>query len=140
MLLSLSGASGSGKSTALRSLMAADLSQRIACVEFDSIGVPIDADTAWRHSAVEHWVQAAVTAQSSGKHFLLCGQVPSVSCSLPRLRIVSTAYRCSSCTVRLKYAAGGCGTAENLRRASRITSCSANGSIGTRSTRLIRPR
>lgn len=76
MLLSLSGASGSGKSTALRSLMAADLSQRIECVEFDSIGVPVDADTAWRHSAVEHWVQTAVTAQSSGKHFLLCGQVP----------------------------------------------------------------
>ena len=76
MLLSLSGASGAGKSTALEALKAIDLPERVECVEFDSIGVPSGADTAWRHSAVEYWVQRAVAAQASATHLVLCGQIP----------------------------------------------------------------
>ncbi|KRC61812.1 hypothetical protein ASE14_13455 [Agromyces sp. Root81] len=45
-------------------------------MEFDSIGVPDDADTAWRHGAIEHWAQQALAAQADGAHVLLCGQVP----------------------------------------------------------------
>ena len=76
MLLSLSGASGVGKSTILVALERTDLDAPVVCVEFDSIGVPEDADTSWRHGAIEHWVRFAVDAQEEGKHVVLCGQVP----------------------------------------------------------------
>lgn len=76
MLLSLTGASGSGKSTVLEVLDSADRDLPFRCVEFDSIGVPEGADTAWRHGAVEWWIQQALIAQQEGTHLLLCGQVP----------------------------------------------------------------
>lgn len=46
------------------------------CAEFDSIGVPPGADTAWRHGAIEEWLRRAVAAQQVGRHLILCGQVP----------------------------------------------------------------
>lgn len=76
MLFSLTGASGAGKSTALAHLQDVDWGVPVRCVEFDSIGVPGDADTAWRHGAVEHWVRQALAAEADGAHMLLCGQVP----------------------------------------------------------------
>lgn len=76
MLFSLTGASGAGKSTVLSLLETVDWGAPVRCVEFDSIGVPDGADTAWRHGAVEHWVQQALIAQADGAHVLLCGQVP----------------------------------------------------------------
>ena len=76
MLLSLSGASGVGKSTVLASLVHRDLAASVVRVEFDSIGVPKGADTSWRHGAIEHWVRFAVEMQEEGRHVLLCGQVP----------------------------------------------------------------
>jgi energy-coupling factor transporter ATP-binding protein EcfA2 len=76
MLLSLTGASGVGKSTTLDALTAAFRDEPVTCVEFDSIGVPADADTAWRHGMVEHWVRRAVCEQAAGRHLVLCGQVP----------------------------------------------------------------
>lgn len=75
MLLSLSGASGVGKSTALAELARAGLGPDVTCVEFDSIGVPADADTAWRHGATERWVRFAIEEQDAGRHVLLAGQV-----------------------------------------------------------------
>lgn len=75
-LLSLTGASGTGKSTALAALSVVDWGRPVVCVEFDSIGVPDDADTAWRHGAIEQWVRFAVEAQREGRDVLLCGQVP----------------------------------------------------------------
>lgn len=76
MLLSLTGASGAGKSTLLAMLAEIDWGHPLACVEFDSIGVPEGADTSWRHGAIEHWVQRALAEQEAGGHLLLCGQVP----------------------------------------------------------------
>ncbi|WP_223624886.1 AAA family ATPase [Microbacterium sp. EST19A] len=76
MLFSLTGASGVGKSTVLAHLDGVTWPEPVRCVEFDSIGVPDGADTAWRHGAVEHWVQQALQAQAAGEHMLLCGQVP----------------------------------------------------------------
>lgn len=76
MLLSVSGASGTGKSTALRLLSRMEFGQPVACVEFDSIGVPDGANTSWRHAAVEHWVRFTIAAQERGEHVMLCGQVP----------------------------------------------------------------
>lgn len=76
MLLLLTGASGAGKSTSLDALTAVDWRKAVECVEFDSVGVPADADTAWRHSTVERWVRRAVEVQRAGRHLLLCGQVP----------------------------------------------------------------
>lgn len=76
MLFSLTGASGAGKSTVLAHLEGVDWGVPVRCVEFDSIGVPADADTTWRHRAIEHWVQQALAAQAEGAHMLLCGQVP----------------------------------------------------------------
>nr|WP_314844488.1 hypothetical protein [uncultured Microbacterium sp.] len=76
MLFSLTGASGAGKSTVLAHLAGTDWGASVRLVEFDSIGVPADADTAWRHGAIETWVQRALDAQDAGEHMLLCGQVP----------------------------------------------------------------
>ena len=76
MLLSVTGASGAGKSTALAVLTDAFEWQPVVCAEFDSIGVPPDPDTAWRHAAIEHWVRRAHEEEQAGRHLLLCGQVP----------------------------------------------------------------
>lgn len=75
MLLSVTGASGTGKSTALAALGGIDLGAPVTCVEFDSMGVPDEADTAWRHGATEHWVGRALEAQARGEHVVLFGQV-----------------------------------------------------------------
>jgi hypothetical protein len=77
MLLSVTGASGAGKSTALDALTAAFRDEPVTCVEFDSMGVPENADTAWRHGMVERWVRRAIAEQAAGgRHLVLCGQVP----------------------------------------------------------------
>lgn len=83
MLLSVTGASGAGKSTALLALTRAFAREPLICVEFDSVGVPEEivhstgADgTSWRHQTIEHWVQRAVAEQRAGRDLVLCGQVP----------------------------------------------------------------
>jgi hypothetical protein len=72
----VTGASGVGKSTTLAALAGAFAGQSVSCVEFDSVGVPAGADTAWRHRVLEHWVQRALAEQRAGRHLVLCGQVP----------------------------------------------------------------
>lgn len=76
MLLSVTGASGTGKSTALEALRDVEFGVPVTCVEFDSIGVPEGADTAWRHGAIEDWVRFAIEAESRGEHVVLFGQAP----------------------------------------------------------------
>ena len=75
VLLSVTGVSGAGKSASLAALSQALAHEPVSCVEFDSVGVPADADTAWRHGVVEHWVQHALAEQEHGRHLILCGQV-----------------------------------------------------------------
>jgi hypothetical protein len=67
MLLSVTGASGTGKSTALELLREVDFGTPVVRVEFDSIGVPDGADTAWRHDATERWVRFAQEARLIGR-------------------------------------------------------------------------
>lgn len=76
MLLSVTGASGAGKSTTVVALAAAFAGHPVSCVEFDSVGVPPGADVAWRHGVLEQWVQRALVEQRAGRHLVLCGQVP----------------------------------------------------------------
>jgi energy-coupling factor transporter ATP-binding protein EcfA2 len=59
VLLLVTGASGSGKSTILAALTGRFAPERVTCAEFDSAGVPTGADTGWRHGTVERWVQHA---------------------------------------------------------------------------------
>ncbi|WP_203581434.1 AAA family ATPase [Microbacterium hibisci] len=75
MLLLVTGASGAGKSTVLAKLTTVDWRQPVVCAEFDAIGVPEGADTAWRHASVEEWVSHAADLQAQGVHLLLFGQV-----------------------------------------------------------------
>ena len=84
VLLSLTGASGAGKSTTLDAMAYALAALPVRCAEFDSAGVPPEivgstgADgTLWRQDGVEHWVRRAVAEQRTGRHLLLCGQVPA---------------------------------------------------------------
>ena len=68
LLLLVTGASGSGKSAALAALAERFPVETVTCAEFDSIGVPAGADNAWRHGAVERWVQHALVEQFQGRH------------------------------------------------------------------------
>lgn len=74
MLFLLFGSSGAGKTfalTALRGRVAG-----VAIHDFDEIGVPPDADTAWRHRANEVWISRALDYQADGLDLLLAGQTP----------------------------------------------------------------
>jgi hypothetical protein len=71
MFFLIFGSSCAGKTTLLNELRARHGELEIH--DFDEIGVPEDADTAWRHRANEQWVQRAV---ASGTDFVLAGQTP----------------------------------------------------------------
>ena len=74
MLFLLFGSSAAGKTFALAALhgRVPDL----AVHDFDEIGVPPGADTAWRHRAIEQWVCRALDYQARGTDLLLAGQTP----------------------------------------------------------------
>jgi hypothetical protein len=48
----------------------------LAVHDFDEIGVPRWADTAWRHRADERWLRRALGYQADGVDLLLAGQTP----------------------------------------------------------------
>jgi hypothetical protein len=48
----------------------------LAIHDFDEIGVPAGADTAWRYRAEEQWVRRALDCQGQGIDLLLAGQTP----------------------------------------------------------------
>lgn len=73
MLIVVSGASGAGKSAILPHLRAR--LSGMSWHEFDSVGVPPDADTAWRQRTLEHWVRHALAREREGIALGLCGQV-----------------------------------------------------------------
>lgn len=73
MLFFITGASGAGKSSCLPGLRAAF--PDMAWYEFDSGGVPPDADTAWRQRTLEDWMQRAREHAAQGQDCGICGQV-----------------------------------------------------------------
>lgn len=48
----------------------------LAVHDFDEIGVPSDADTAWRQRADESWLRRALDMQAEDRDLLLAGQTP----------------------------------------------------------------
>jgi hypothetical protein len=74
MLFLLFGCSGSGKTAALDGLKRERIPD-LALHDFDEIGVPAEADTAWRQRATEEWVWRTLELQADGGDALLAGQV-----------------------------------------------------------------
>jgi hypothetical protein len=74
MLFLLFGSSAAGKTFALNALR--DRVEDLAIHDFDEIGVPPGADTAWRQQANEQWVRRALEYQAAGIDLLLAGQTP----------------------------------------------------------------
>jgi hypothetical protein len=68
-----------GSSAAGKTFVLSELRGRVpdlAIHDFDEIGVPVGADTAWRHRANERWVCRALEYQTEGADLLLAGQTP----------------------------------------------------------------
>lgn len=74
MLFLLFGSSAAGKTVVVGALH--DSVPDLAVHDFDEIGVPAGADTAWRYRAIEQWVQRALSYQADGSDLLLAGQTP----------------------------------------------------------------
>jgi hypothetical protein len=74
MLFLLFGSSAAGKTVALNALRMR--LPDMAIHDFDEIGVPPGADTAWRHRSNETWVRRALDYQNAGTDFVLAGQTP----------------------------------------------------------------
>jgi hypothetical protein len=74
VLFLLFGSSAAGKTSALDALRGRVAS--LAVHDFDEIGVPSNADTAWRHRADEQWIGRALDYQAEGVDLLLSGQTP----------------------------------------------------------------
>jgi hypothetical protein len=74
MLFLVFGSSAAGKSSALAALRGR--LPDLALHDFDEIGVPAGADTAWRHRANEQWLRRALDYQARGIDLLLAGQTP----------------------------------------------------------------
>jgi hypothetical protein len=79
VLLLITAASGVGKST-VRTLIEADLSPAVECVELVHLAPRASARTrGWRQQTAETAVRRATELQASGSHLLLCGDpVPAV--------------------------------------------------------------
>jgi hypothetical protein len=74
MMFLVSGSSAAGKTFALNALR--ERQPELVIHDFDEIGVPASADTAWRQRANEAWVRRAIDYQAEGTDILLAGQTP----------------------------------------------------------------
>jgi predicted ABC-type ATPase len=73
MLLLITGASGTGKSS-VRASLAPELEPEIACVELGHVvSVPPWPTIAWRQESTEAVVRKALELQAEGRHLLLAG-------------------------------------------------------------------
>jgi hypothetical protein len=92
VLFLLFGSSGAGKSAALAALRRR-CQPDLALHDFDEIGVPPGADTAWRQRANEAWIARALEYESGGRDLLLAAQTPFgelLACpSAPHLSAIS---------------------------------------------------
>jgi hypothetical protein len=75
VLFLLFGSSASGKTVALTELRRRHV-PRLAVHDFDEIGVPAEADRAWRQGANEPWIRRALEYQAERTDVLLAGQTP----------------------------------------------------------------
>ncbi|MFF5175086.1 hypothetical protein ACFY3U_20945 [Micromonospora sp. NPDC000089] len=73
MLLTVAGSSCSGKTTAAAACRDVE---RLVVHDFDEIGVPSDANPAWRQRAMQRWLERALELQDQGVDLLLVGQSP----------------------------------------------------------------
>jgi hypothetical protein len=73
MFFKLTGSTCSGKSAVAR--RCADVAGLVVH-DFDEVGVPPDADTAWRQRTTECWIQKVLEYQARGLDVLLTGQSP----------------------------------------------------------------
>jgi hypothetical protein len=100
MFFLIFGSSCAGKTTLLDELRSRHAELEIH--DFDEVGVPADADIAWRHRANEQWVQRAV---ATGKDFVLAGQTPLgellAAPSAPQLDAISACLLDCDDTARL---------------------------------------
>jgi hypothetical protein len=91
VLFLLFGSSAAGKTVALEELRGRIAN--LAIHDFDEIGVPPGADTAWRHRADEEWLARALDYQADGTDLLLAGQTPFgellAAPSAPRVEAIS---------------------------------------------------
>jgi hypothetical protein len=74
VLFLLFGSSGAGKTFALSALR--DRVRNLVIHDFDELGVPVDADRAWRHRSNEIWLRRTLEYQARGIDLLLAGQTP----------------------------------------------------------------
>jgi hypothetical protein len=74
VLFLLFGSSAAGKTCALGLLR--DRVEALATHDFDELGVPPGADSAWRRGANERWLRRALQYQTHGTDLLLAGQTP----------------------------------------------------------------
>jgi hypothetical protein len=92
VLFLLFGSSAAGKSYALNELRMRGIAD-LAIHDFDEIGVPVGADTAWRHGANETWLRRGLDYQAQGVDLLLAGQTPLgevlAAQSAPRFEAIS---------------------------------------------------
>jgi hypothetical protein len=73
MIFFVVGSSGSGKTSCiniLRSIVPNSL-----VYDFDTIGVPINPDKAWRQESTEKWLRNYLSTKHVNKNFILCGQM-----------------------------------------------------------------
>jgi hypothetical protein len=71
MLLFVTGASGSGKTTIMPGLEKKFPEYSIH--DFDERGVPDDADTRWRQEQTEYWINKGIENQNLGQDTIICG-------------------------------------------------------------------
>jgi ribosomal-protein-alanine N-acetyltransferase len=74
MLFLVFGSSASGKTTAMNDVL--PLVRDVEGHDFDEIGPPPGADTAWRHRAYGGWIERALECEKRSVDLLLCGQTP----------------------------------------------------------------
>jgi hypothetical protein len=86
VLFLLFGSSGAGKTVALDAVRGRV--QRLAVHDFDEIGVPDGADTAWGHRSNEQWLQRALDYQNAGSTCSSPARPLSVRCWQHRLHRV----------------------------------------------------
>ena len=71
MIFFVTGASGSGKSACMP--LVAEALPGVELHDFDDVGVPTDADTAWRQRTTEHWLCIGLENERAGLDTMICG-------------------------------------------------------------------